>query len=500
MTSFSIISPFGHFRQPWRLFARARNGQIRPNLHDLAQHPQQLPRFVRESAVAMRYLQLLGPLAWDQFPERNLCHKKGFPAVPYAPFAAAYLVKLDQHLVSMAQLRQYLVDHPALVWLIGFPLSTSAKFSWGFDVEASLPTPRHLTRLLREMPNAVLQFLLDSTVILPQTELQAVGINLGETISVDTKHIIANVQENNPKAYVKVHDRLDKTRQPKGDPDCKLGCKRRRNQPPAEESTQVSPPRKKARRSTNLSANDEYFWGYASGVVATKVPGWGEFVLAELTQPFDQPDVAYFYPLMADVERRLGFRPKYAAFDAAFDAFYVFEYFHSPDHDGFAAVPCTERGGYKRSFDPQGCPICKAGLPMPLKYTFQAKTTLFPHQRGRHACPLRFPKPTGQSCPVNHKQFAKGGCTTTMPTSIGARLRYQLDRDSDAYKQVYKQRTASERINSQAEALGIERPKLRNQPAIANRNTLIYVLINLRALQRVRQQKIERTAQARPTA
>lgn len=47
------------------------------------------------------------------------------------------------------------------------------------------------------------------------------------------------------------------------------------------------------------------------------------------------------------------------------------------------------------------------------------------------------------------------------------------------------QRTAVERIFSQAVALGIERPKLRNQQAIANFNTLTYVLINLRAMQRI---------------
>lgn len=179
---------------------------------------------------------------------------------------------------------------------------------------------------------------------------------------------------------------------------------------------------------------------------------------------------------------------------------YVFAYFYSPEYDGFAAIPFTERGGFKRSFDNQGCPLCQAGLPMPQKYTFQVKNTLVPHEQGRHVCPLRFPNLTSQSCPVNHKQWSKGGCTSTMPTSIGARLRYQLDRDSDTYKQLYKQRTASERINSQAEALDIERPKIRNLPAIANRNTLIYVLINLRALQRVRQQKVERAAQARLAA
>jgi hypothetical protein len=63
-----------------------------------------------------------------------------------------------------------------------------------------------------------------------------------------------------------------------------------------------------------------------------------------------------------------------------------------------------------------------------------------------------------------------------------------LDRESQEFKQIYKQRTAVERINSQAVELGIERPRLRNGQAIANINTLIYTLINLRLLRRVSQQ------------
>ncbi len=67
-------------------------------------------------------------------------------------------------------------------------------------------------------------------------------------------------------------------------------------------------------------------------------------------------------------------------------------------------------------------------------------------------------------------------------------FQHPIDRDDD----IYKQRMAAECINSRAEELGIERPKLRNGQAIANQNTLIYVLINLRALQRVRHKKASR--------
>jgi hypothetical protein len=206
------------------------------------------------------------------------------------------------------------------------------------------------------------------------------------------------------------------------------------------------------------------------------VHGWGEFVLAELTQPFDQNDITYFFPLMGDVERRLGRRPRYGTFDMAFEAHYVYDYFHQAG--GFAAIRLSQRGDNTRRFDAAGLPLCSAGLAMPLKYAYVCHTTEVKHERGRYACPLLFPAPTGQVCPIRHKNWPKGGCLLTMPTSPGARVRYQLDRESDQFKDVYKQRTATERINSLALELGIERPKLRNGRAIANQNTLIYVLLN----------------------
>jgi hypothetical protein len=489
MTSVPIIPQFSRWpKLPSRIqrfLLRIGHPPACRNPYQLAQWIDRLPRFVRDSAVAMRYLRLLSPLAWHRFPERNLLRNWGQPAVPYAPFAAAYLVKLDQGIGYISKLREYLVEHPALTWVLGFPLQPSRRYSWGFDVDASLPTYRHFTRMLRTMPNTCLQFLLDETVYLLQVELCAKAPDFGQCISLDTKLIIAWVKENNHKAYVT--DRYDKTKQPPGDPDCRLGCKRRRNQRTSSEKAPPTPTDNPVPAST--TSVGEYYWGYGSGVVGTKAPGWGEFVLAELTQPFNRSDVSYFFPLMADIERRLGFRPRYGAFDAAFDAHYVYDHFCREDgSDGFAAVPFSLRGGYRREFDESGLPLCKAGLGMPLKSTYWSKTSLVEHECGSYVCPLLFPEPTGEVCPIDHKNWPKG-CLSRMPTNEGARVRYQLDRQSPIYKAVYKQRTATERINSQAKALGIETPNLRNGGAITNQNTLIYVLINLRALHRVRQQK-----------
>ena len=491
-----LAQAIGRLRRhrPTRPTSPSLNSPARLSLSGLAQLDAALPRFVADDPVARKYLDLLGPLDWDHFPERPGTRPwPGPEPAPRAPYVAAELVKLNEGLRSMGHLRRYLVEHPALVWILGFPLVADSTVPHGFDGARSLPSRRQLGRVLRELDNAAAQFLLAATVQLIGHALPP-DVTFGDVVAGDTKHILAWVKENNPKQYVE--ERYNKTKQPKGDPDCKLGCKKRRNkgeangaQAPAG-ATPTAPPGSATPTTQPIPASHatvgEYHWGYASGVIATKVPGWGEFVLAELTQTFDKSDPSYFFPLMQQVEQRLGRRPRYGALDAAYDAFYVYQYFH--EAGGFAAVPLVEKGGYQgRSFSPDGLPLCPAGLPMPLKFAFTDRTTtLVTHQRGKYVCPLRHPQTTPDAtCPVQHQNWAKGGCTAMMPTCAGARLRYQLDRKSAEYKTVYKQRTADERINSQALALGIERPHLRRQSAIANQNTLIYVLINLRALQRI---------------
>lgn len=469
---------------------------IRPPLsvvHDTALND--LPGFVQESAAAQNYLSLLGELDWERFPERPLHDGTPGPKPqPRAPYVAAFLIRLDKGFSVMPKLRQYLCEQPALVWLLGFPLAASTAYSWGFDVEASLPDVRQFNRVLRTLRPEQATFLLKSSVQLLDTELAELPDadqlpRFGDEISLDTKHILAWVRENNPKEFVE--DRYNKEKQPPGDPDCKLGCKKKRNQPPTHDGSDAAPSQE-GLPASSVQVGD-YYWGYASGVVGTKHGGWGEFVLADLTQTFDHSDVSYFSPLMAQTEENLGRKPRFGALDAAFDAFYVYDYFHAAG--GFAAVPYAGRQDHRKVFDKAGLPLCAAGLPMPLKQTFFKQShCLVPHECGRYTCPLLFPEPTGEGCPIDHKNWCDDGCLTTIATSPGARIRHQLDRTSAEYKLLYNQRTADERINSQAKEMGIERPKLRNQNSIARMNTLRYVLINLKGLQRVRQRKAALTA------
>lgn len=466
----------------------------RPTLVEImAMEREQMPAFVQESKAVQTYLELLRPLDWAHFPERASFRLWPGPRpIPRASFVAAYLIKLDKEIKTMPKLLEYLGEQPALVWLLGFPLVASDGYPWGFDVAKSLPTPRHFSRVLRTLDREQVTFLLRCTVRLLDAELPP-ELLFGDEISLDTKHIIAWVVENNPKA--RIADRFDKNRRPKGDPDCRVGCKTRHNKPTHDGSANT--PTQEGLPASHATVG-EFYWGYASGVVATKVDDFGEFALAEMTQTFDQSDQSYFQPLMDQTDANLGRKPRFGALDKAYDAFYVYERFHLAG--GFAAVPWSDNAEHHKTFTPEGLPLCPAGLPMPYKSKFMDHNCLIPHPCARYACPLLFPKATGETCPIAHTQWPKGGCITTLPTSPGNRIRHELDRESPEYKRIYNQRSASERINSQAVALGIERPKLRNQRSISNQNTLIYVLINLRGLHRVRILKAEQAKAQTPGA
>jgi len=382
---------------------------------------------------------------------------RGRPAHPEAAYLKAFLLRIRQRFQYTTQLYAFLIQHPLLVIELGFHLVLDPAQPYGFDVQRSLPGCYWLNQKLRRLDRGLLSALLADTVHALQDEIPG----LGEVVSFDVKHLYAWVKENNERAYVP--ERYDKTKRLTGDPDCRLGVKRSTNKELADGTTEEK---------------KELLWGYGSGVAAATTPDYGDVVLAEFTQPFNEGDVTYFRPLYQQAAVALQQFPRHLAADAAYDAWYVYD--APARHGGIAAVPLNART--KTVFDPDGVPRCAKGLRM-------VPTFHYAHTNGyralRYRCPLLLPQATGQHC--DHEQFLKGkGCQKEINDEPGGRARVLMDRTSPLYHAVYTQRTACERINSQAKELGIEHPKVHNGRSVANLNTLIYVVINVHALQRAR--------------
>lgn len=394
-------------------------------------------------------------------PERDRFQPwPGSRSHPEKAYVKALLVKKYEKFDYITELRRFLVKHPLLVLELGFHPVQDNTQTYGFNVEETVPCDRWLRHKQQVMDNAILQAVFRETV----HELQAEIPELGDTSVIDTKHIYAWVKENNPREFVT--DRYNPETQPTGDPDCRLGVKRSQNQ-----DDKTGEPTK---------VEKEYLWGYGTGVMAATHPQYGDVVLAEYTLPFNEADSTYFAPLYERLVKTIGFRPHFFAADAAFDAWHIYQPFAAVA--GMAAIPLNLRGHPQPKLGSGGFHLCPQALEM-------VPSSEYDHPNGYRAqllrCPKLFPAKTVQSC--DHEQFAKGvGCVKHINIEAGGWMRVQIDRQSNAYKQLYKQRTAAERINSQAKDYRIECPKVRNGHSVVNLNTLTYIVLNVRALQRVR--------------
>lgn len=407
-----------------------------------------------QDPVVAAYRALFAQIDWPLVPERDPGRRWPGPR-PHPPTAyiKLLLVKLNEGKPYITQLRAFLLAHPLLVLELGFRPVLDPACPFGFDVARTVPGARWLRHQQRALSHATLRALLTGTV----RRADALIPGFATTVAMDVKHVVSWVRENNPKETVS--HRFDPARQPAGDPDCRLGAKWRGNQDGGREKT--------------------FLWGYGSGIATTTDPVHGDFVLTDVTQPFNHQDVVWFPPLDEQTAAALGRRPTNLAADAAFDAWYVYDPYAR--QGGLAAVARNRRGPAPPR-DAAGHPICDRGRSMtPIRE--------FDHEDGfrarDYACPLLKPVRTGVTCP--HPQFAKGpGCTKAINLEPGGLLRAALDRTADDFRTIYRQRTSAERINSQATALGLERPKVRRQAAVERLATLTYLLINARALQRLR--------------
>jgi hypothetical protein len=146
----------------------------------------------------------------------------------------------------------------------------------------------------------------------------------------------------------------------------------------------------------------ELIWGYGSGVASATCPDYGDVVIAEYTQPFNEADVTYFRPLFARVIDALTPPPTHLAADAAFDAWYFYE--EAMGLGGIGAVPLNQHSKTPFAREADETPRCPKGLLM-------QPTKSFNHTNGyraqRFQCPLLFPEKTGKRVITNNSSKEK---------------------------------------------------------------------------------------------
>lgn len=421
---------------------------------------QTLTRLLEHDPLVQRYRTLFALFDWSVVPQPSVDPSRpGKRPHPPSAYLKALLLKLEEDLTTCTRLRCFLLEHPLLVLELGFRPVLDCHQPYGFDVARTVPTARWLRQQQRTLGQSVLQALLVALVQALRQEIPG----LGEVVAFDVTHIYAWVRENNPRVYVT--GTFDVTHIPKGDPDCRLGVKKSSNVVQPDGTTREK---------------KESLFGYGSGIATCTDPVYGDVVLAEYTQRFNEGDITYFVPLYLRTLGALDCFPLHITADAAFDAWYVYE--AVVHRGGIAAVPLNQHSKLPFGRLPDGTPRCPIGLPMhPTKqynHTYGYRCQIF-------QCPLLFPHKTGQTC--SHEQFAKGkGCVKEVNWEAGGLQRVLLDRESPLYKSVYRQRTSTERGNSQSKATGLERPKVRNIRSVRTLNTLTYLLIDAHALQRAR--------------
>ena len=415
---------------------------------------------MEHDALVQRFRAFFALFDWSIVPEPSLDPSRpGKRPHPQRAYIQALLLKLVEGLTTCTRLRRFLVEHPLLVLELGFRPVLDWTQPYGFEVERTVPSARWFRFQQASLQQSVLQTLLEATVHALRDEIPG----LGEVVAFDVTHIYAWVRENNPRVYVP--GTFDVSSRCKGDPDCRLGVKKSSNQEQADG--------KKTEKKESL-------FGYGSGVATCTDPVYGDVVLAEYTQPFNEGDITYFPPLYLRSVAAVEAFPTHITADAAFDAWYVYQ--TVVHRAGIAAIAFNSHGHPQSHRDADGVPLCDKGLRM--HPTFQYAHT-YGYCAKRFRCPLLHPTPTAETC--EHAQFKKGkGCVKDLNWELGAQMRVTLHREGPLYHALYNQRTSTERINSHSKALGLERPRVRSIASVRNLNTLTYLIINAQALQRVR--------------
>ena len=399
-----------------------------------------LQELIRNAPLMRKYYYIFKALDLSALPDRNY----GIGATGHSRHAMlrAFIIKHLEGIKSVPRLIEYLNSIPPLLELCGFELG-------------NLPDESQFYRFLQKTKNSIFKAIHQKV---NQLLIESDIASLDEFI-LDSKPVMAATKENNFKNPNR--NNKDKTKKPKRNPRATLSYY----------SCQVTDGKKQ---------NMLFFWGYRTHAIVTKEG----ICLVEKTLPNNITDAEAAFSLIRELKHRFRFK-KGAIFigDKAYDVreLYTFIVEQMKSQPYIPINPRNQKAD--KTFGPHGCPICNAGFEMKSQGIVKEPK----RQRIKFRCPIKasrkFAAKVGDACPVKHHSFDTGkcyGCTKYLDVTDDARSR--VPRDSNEFKQTYKDRQIIEQYFSRLGDREVEQTSHYAFTAIANQMTIAHLSASLIAV------------------
>ncbi len=393
------------------------------------------PLLFQPQGLHVRYEKLFSNLV--TFPET---HKgRGRPPFRKESLLKALIYSRLRGLPSLSELAFELINNPLMAETLGF--STWEK----------PPSVERFSHFLRSTDNEDLQIIRLFLV----HQLIEEKVIAGDSLSIDSCPIEANVRENNLKTSV--NTRFDKNHRPPGDPDAGVGVK-------------IHFPRRVQRKIF-------FFWGYRNHIL-TDVSS--ELPIHECTFPANKDEKKLAIPMLKELMTFFSLPVKYVMGDANYDTEEILSYIFD-QVKATPIIPKNPRRTQSQEFKiRKDTVLCAADLKMYRKgkMTVKGKTYL------QYCCPLHYGKNYQGLyliCPMGHpKYFSQKGCNYLMRMTSDVRTR--IDYGSIKFKKIYTQRISVERVFSRLLAIAMQRPTVIGLQATENHCTIAHITVLLVAL------------------
>jgi len=245
--------------------------------------------------------------------------KTGRPSQKEALFRSFIVMKIEM-LEQITDLLEYLQNNLLIAYYCGFDITKPLPSYWTFE------------RFIKNIANDVLKQIMQTQVL----RLVELNIITPENLGLDSTPEFANTKQNNPKSFDK--NKFKKSKQPKGDKDCKLGIHTASNQ--------------------HGENNFEFYWGYKNHTLTDCKSG---LPIYEMTTTAEVHDSAVALDILNQTNSFLPIKGLNFIADKAYDVKNIYNKIQEL-YDGKCFIPLNKRNTKNTELLGVSHPICEAGL------------------------------------------------------------------------------------------------------------------------------------------